>query len=70
MKNTRNAHNGPIFQFHMKVMTYLRRSGKERIISIQGQSEKIDLKLFENLKKKLNPVINMDHDQIIDFKIC
>ena len=43
MKTAQNAHNGPIFQFHMKVKTYLRRLGKEKIISIQRQSEKINL---------------------------
>ena len=51
MKNTRNAHNGPIFQFHMKVITYLRRLGKEKIIFVRRQSEKINLKVFENLEK-------------------
>ena len=69
MKTTWNAHNGPIFQFHMKVMTYLRRLGKEKIISIRRQSEKNNLKVFENLKKNWIPVINMDHNQIIDFEI-
>ena len=52
MKNTQNTHNGTIFQFYMKVMTYLRRSGKEKIIFIRRQSEKINLNFFENLKIK------------------
>ena len=46
MKNTRNAHNGPIFQFHMKVKTYLRRLGKEKEVFIQRQSQKNNLKIF------------------------
>ena len=51
MKTTRNAHNGPFFQFCMKVTAYLRRLGKEKIIFIRRQSEKNNLKVFENLKK-------------------
>ena len=51
MKTTQNAHNGPFFQFCMKVTAYLRRLGKEKIIFIRGQSEKNNLKVFENLKK-------------------
>jgi hypothetical protein len=50
MKTTRNAHNGPFFQFHMKVMAYLRRLGKERIIFIQRQSQKNDLKIWKKFK--------------------
>ena len=51
MKTTQNAHNGPIFQSYMKVITYLRRLGKEKIIFVRRQSEKINLKVFENLEK-------------------
>ena len=65
MKTTQNAHKGSFFQFYMKVMTYLRRLGKERIISIRRQSEKINLKVFENSKFLKIPVINMDQDQIL-----
>ena len=43
MKTTQNAHNGPIFQSYMKVITYLRRLGKEKIIFVRRQSEKINL---------------------------
>ena len=50
MKTTQNAHNGPIFQFYMKIMAYLRRLGKEKIISIRRQSEKINLKILKNFK--------------------
>ena len=38
MKTTQNAHKGSFFQFYMKVMTYLRRLGKERIIVIRRQN--------------------------------
>ena len=48
MKTTRNAHNGPFFQFCMKVTAYLRRLGKERIIFIRGQSEKNNLKVTDD----------------------
>ena len=54
MKTTRNAHNGPFFQFCVKVTAYLRRLGKERIIFIRRQSKKINLEVFENLKNKIN----------------
>ena len=49
----------------MKVMAYLRRLGKERIIFIWRQSQK---NLFENLKEIQIPVINNNQYQIIDFK--
>ena len=62
MENTQNAYKSPLLQFCMKVMTYLRRLGKEKEISMRGQSEKINLKIFENLKKNQNPVINIDQD--------
>ena len=45
MKTTQNAHNGPFFQFYMKVMVHLRRLGKEKIIFIRRQSQKNDLKI-------------------------
>ena len=62
MKTTQNAHNSPILQFCMKVMTYLRRLGKEKKISIRGQSQNFNLKVFENQKKNQIPVINIDED--------
>ena len=43
--------NFPNFQFHMKVMTYLKRLRKERLDFTRRQSHKINLKVFENLKK-------------------
>ena len=45
MKTTRNPYNSPFFQFHMKVIDYLRRLGKERIIFIRRQSQKNYLKI-------------------------
>ena len=69
MNTTLNAHNGEILFFYMKLWTYLRRLSKEREIFIQRQSQKNNLKVSKNLKKKKIPVINMDQDQIIDFKI-
>ena len=50
MKTIQNAHNGPIFRFHMEVIAYQRSLGKEKIISIQGQSEKIHLKILKKFK--------------------
>ena len=55
--------------FYMKLITYLIRLGKEREFFIQGQSQKNNLKVFENLKRNSIPVNNMDQDQIIYFKI-
>ena len=69
MKTAQNAHNGPIFQSYMKVITCLRRLGKEKIIFVRRQSKKINLKFFENLEKDIIPVINMDQGQIIVFKV-
>ena len=62
METTQNAYKSPLLQFCMKVRTYLRRLGKEKKISIQGQSQKFNLKVFENLKKNQIPVINIDQD--------
>ena len=62
METTQNMHNSQLLQFCMKVRTYLRRLGKEKKISIQGQSQKFNLKVFENLKKNQIPVINIDQD--------
>ena len=50
MKTTQNAHNGPIFQFYMKIMAYLRRLGKEKIIFFRRQSKKINFKILKNFK--------------------
>ena len=50
MKTIQNAHNGPIFRFHMEVIAYQRSLGKEKIISSQGQSEKIHLKILKKFK--------------------
>jgi hypothetical protein len=38
MKTIQNAHNGPIFRFHMEVIAYQRSLGKEKIISSQGHT--------------------------------
>ena len=62
METTQNMHKSPLLQFCMKVRTYLRRLGKEKKISIQRQSQKFNLKVFENLKKNQIPVINIDQD--------
>ena len=62
METTQNMHNSQLLQFCMKVRTYLRRLGKEKKISTRRQSEKINLKFFENLKKIQIPVINIDQD--------
>ena len=50
IKIIQNAPNGPIFWFHMEVIAYQRSLGKEKIISIQGQSEKIHLKILKKFK--------------------
>ena len=48
MKTIQNVHNGPIFQFHMKVIAYQKCLGKEKIISKPGAERKNS---FENFKE-------------------
>ncbi len=60
METTQNAYKSQLLQFCMKVRTYLRKLGKEKKMSSQGQSQKFNLKVFENLKKNQIPVTNID----------
>jgi hypothetical protein len=51
----------------MKLITYLRRLGKVKKIFTQGQSQKINFKVFLNLFIFKIPVINMDQNHTFKF---
>ena len=50
MKTTLNGHNSPVLFFYMKLWSYMRRLDEEREFFIQGQSQKNNLKVFENFE--------------------